>query len=107
MNNDKIIQTICGGLFGLLIFVAFFLMFGWATLKGDLIFSGGRIRGRLARVLGVIGLLGITAGAYLAISVLVFNTQPPFTSVASFLFGLFIVVFLGVRFLSIFFWHSK
>ena len=107
MNNSEMTQTICGGLVGLLIYVAFFLMFGWAMLKGELIFHGGRIRGKLARVIGVIGLLGITAGAYLAISIFVFNTQPPFAWVAGILFGLFIIVALGVRFLSVFFWHSN
>jgi len=107
MNNPQIIQTICGALFGLLVFSAFSLMFGRAVWKGDLIFHGGRIRGKLARILGVIGLLGIISGAYLAVSNLVFNTQPPFASIASLLFILFVVVLLGVRFLSIFFWHSE
>jgi hypothetical protein len=102
MNNGEIIQTISGGLIVLLVFIAFFFMFGWAALKGDLIFRDGRIRGRLARVIGVIGLLGVTAGAYLAIGVLVFDTQPPFASLAGFLFVLFFVVALGMRFLTIF-----
>jgi hypothetical protein len=99
-------QSICGGIFALIVFIAFFLMFGWAVLKGDLIFHGGRIRGRAARVIGVIGLLGIVAGAYLAISVLVFDVQPPFASLSGLLFGLFVVVTLAVRILLVFFWHS-
>ena len=99
--------AIFGGLVGLLLYIAFFLMFGRAILKSDLIFHGGRIRGRLARIIGVIGLLGITAGAYLGINVLVFKIEPPFASVALVLFGLFIVVALAVRLLSIFFWHSN
>ena len=107
MHDSDMTQTICGGLISVLFYIVFFLMFGWATWNGDLIFHGGRIRGRLARVIGVIGLLGITAGAYLGISFFVFNLEPPFAGVASFLFGLFVIVVLVVRFLSIFFWRSK
>jgi len=107
MNNSEIIKTICGGLFGLAVFIAFLLMFGWAAWKGDFIFRFGRIRGRLARIIGVIGLLGMAAGAYLVIGFYVFHTTPPFVSVAGFLFGLLLVMLLVVRFLSLFFWHSK
>lgn len=107
MNNSQILQSICGGIIGLLVFIMFGLMFGWAVAKGDFIFHYGRIRGKLARLIGVIGLLGITAGAYLAISYLVFDTQPPFVSLASFLFGIFFIVMIVVRFLSLFFWRSK
>ena len=108
MEASEITQTyLCGGLFGLLVYLIFFIMFGWAVLKGDFIFHSGRIRGGLARAIGVIGLVGITAGAYLAVSFLVFDTEPPFASTASFLCGLLFVVLLVVRFLSLFLWHSK
>jgi hypothetical protein len=108
MNISEIIQTICGVLFGLLVFIAFLLMFSWAVLKGEFIFSSGKIRGKLARIIGVIGLLGMIAGIYLAVSILVFHIeQPPLASIANFFFVLLIVVLLAVRFLSLFFWRSK
>lgn len=100
-------QSICGGLFVVVVFITFLVLFGWAVLKGDLIFHGGRIHGRVARVIGVIGLLGIIAGAYLAISVLVLGIQPTFAPLASLLLGFFVVVIVAVRFLSVFFWHSN
>lgn len=107
MTNSETILTLCGGLIGLLFFIAFFLMFGWAILKDDFFFHYGRIHGRLARVIGVIELLGITAGAYLAISFLIFDTEPPFAYVAALLFGIFFFTLLVVRFLAILLWHSN
>ena len=82
-------------------------MFIWAVWKGNFIFHGGRIRGRLARVIGVIGLAGMAAGTYLMVSLFVFKTPPPFASFAGFLLGLLLVTLLVVRFLSMFMWHSK
>ncbi|HJR78598.1 MAG TPA: hypothetical protein VJ821_00915 [Anaerolineales bacterium] len=107
MNSTEIIPTICGSLFGTLIYVLFFWMFFRAIVKNELVFHGGTIRGSLARIIGVIGIVGIQAGAYLVISLLIFDTEPPGMPVAAFLFGLFCVVMIGVRFLSIFFWHTK
>ncbi len=104
---SEILQTLCGILFGLLVFIGFLVMFGWAAFKGELIFNSGRIRGKPARVIGVIGLLGTTAGVYLAISLLVFHTEPPFESVTGFFVLLTFAIMLVLRFLSIFFWHSK
>ena len=107
MDNNKIIEYVCGGLFGTAVYVGFLLMFIWATWKSDFIFHYGRIRGRLARVIGIIGLIGMAAGTYLAVSLLVFDTTPPFAPVAGFLFGLLIVMLLVVRFLALFMWHEK
>lgn len=100
-------QAVCGSLISIVFFIVFFIMYFRAITKNELIFRGGVIRGKLARVLGVIGLLGISAGAYLATGYLVFNTEPPGVMVAAFLFGMFVIMALSVRFLSIFFWHSK
>ena len=113
MNYSEIIQTICGGSFSILIYVMFFWMFYLAIFKKDFTFHGGRIHGQLARILGIIGMLGITAGGYLAISYLVFHTEPPLMPVAAFLFALFGFMAIGVRFLSGFFgllktlWHLR
>ncbi len=107
MDNNEIIKYICGGLFGTALYVGFLLMFIWAAWKGVFIFHYGRIRGRLARVIGVIGLIGMAAGTYLTVSLLVFDTTPPFAGIASFLLGLLIVMLLVVRFLALFMWHEK
>jgi hypothetical protein len=112
MDSSEIIIPVCGGLIGLVVFSGLFLMFGWATLKRDLFFHGGRIQGKMARLIGVIGLLGLTANAYIGIYILAFKTQPPFALAAIFLSILFIVVVLGMRIFSIFsgikkFCHKK
>ena len=107
MNNDEIIKYICGGLFGAALYVGFLLMFIWAAWKGDFIFHYGRIRGKLARVIGVIGLIGMAAGTYLMVSLFVFDTTPPFAAIAGVLLGLAMIMLLVVRFLALFMWHEK
>ena len=107
MINHEILQSIFGWLFAIIVYVGFFFMYFRAITKHELLFHGGIIRGRLARVLGVIGLSGITAGAYLAISTEILHLQePPGFPLAVGLFILFVVMGLTTRFLSIFFWHS-
>ncbi len=107
MNNNEIIPKICTGLFGTALYIGFLVMFIWATWKGDFIFHGGRIRGKLARIIGIVGLIGMAAGTYLVVSLFVFKITPPLASIASLLLGLLFVMLLVVRFLSIFKWHSK
>jgi hypothetical protein len=107
MNNNEIIQNICGGLFGTALYVGFLLMFIWAAWRGDFIFHYGRIRGKLARVIGVIGLIGMAAGTYLMASLFIFDTIPPFAAVAGFLLGLLFVMLFVIRFLALFMWHEK
>ncbi len=104
MNNTEVI---CGGLIGSLAYIAFLVMFVWAVWKGDFIFHYGRIRGKLARGIGVIGLVGMAAGTYLVVSHFVFGITPPFAPVAGFLLGLLIVMLLVVRFLALFMRHEK
>ncbi len=104
MNNSEII---CGGLISSLVYIGFLIMFVWAVWKGDFIFHYGRIRGKLARVIGAIGLLGMAAGAYLFVGNAVFDTNPPLASIAWFLVGLLIVMLFVVRFLALFMWHEK
>ena len=77
-------------------------MFFRAIFKNELIFRGRRIRGRLAQILGVIGMLGITAGGYLVIGLKVFHTEPPFIPVAVILFALFVFMSFVLRLWSIF-----
>jgi hypothetical protein len=100
MNSNEIIKYICGGLFGTALYAGFLLMFIWAVWKGDFIFHNGRIRGKLARVIGIIGLIGMAAGTYLTVSLFVFDTTPPFAAIAGFLLGLLIVTLLVARFLA-------
>ncbi len=107
MGNNEIAQNFCLGLFGVAVYIGFLVMFTWATWKGDFIFHGGRIRGKLARVIGIFGLIGMTAGSYLLVSIFIFKTKPPFAPLAGLLLGLTFVMVLVVRFLSIFMWHQK
>jgi len=107
MGNNDIAQNICLGLFGVTVYIGFLVMFIWAVWKNDFIFHGGRIRGKLARVIGIIGLIGMTAGTYLLVSIFIFKTTPPFAPFAGLLFGLTLVMVLVMRFLSIFMWHQK
>ena len=104
MNNGNVI---CGGLIGSLAYIGFLVMFTWAVWKGEFIFHYGRIRGKFARVVGIIGLIGMAAGTYLMVSIFVFDKTPPFASIAGFLVGLLIVMLLVVRFLALFMWHEK
>ena len=107
MGNNEITQNICLGLFGVAVYIGFLVMFTWGAWKGDFIFHGGRIRGKLARIIGIIGLIGMTAGTYLLVSIFIFKTTPPLASFAGLLFGLTVVMVLVVRFLSVFMWHQK
>jgi hypothetical protein len=56
LNYSEIVQKICWGLFGLAVFIGFLLMFAGAVWKGEFIFHGGHIRGKLARAIGLIGM---------------------------------------------------
>ena len=105
--NSEITKNICGGLVGILVYFIFLFWFGWTTWNSDFIFHGGRIRGKLARAIGIIGLVGMAAGTYLMISLFIFKTTPPLASLAGFLLGLFFVTMVVVRVLSIFMWHKK
>ena len=105
MKNNEIIYNICFGLFGVVLYIGFLLMFIRATWKGDFIFHGGRIRGKLAKIIGGFGLIGMAAGTYLLIGHVFFDTQPPFASTAWFLVGLMLVILFIVKTLALFMWH--
>jgi hypothetical protein len=107
MDNSEIAKTLCMGLWGLIVFVGFLLMFLWAVWKGEFIFSSGKIRGTFARIIGVIGLMGLTAAAYWVIGSWALESNLPFTRLAGFVAALLVVFLLVIRFLSLFFWHSK
>ncbi len=107
MGNNEVTQNVCLGLFGVSVYIGFLVMFTWAAWKGDFIFHGGRVHGKLARVIGIIGLIGMMAGTYLLVSLFIFKTTPPLASFAGLLFGLSFVMVLVVRFLSVFMWHQK
>lgn len=104
MGSEKIELTFLGGLFGTIVIIAFFTMYIHAINKKELLFHGGRIHGKSARVLGVIGLAGLLGGVYLLVSYLVFKIEEPFGwPVAAILFSLFVLINFTLRFLSIFF----
>jgi len=103
LNYGDIVKTIFLGFVGL----AFFLMFVWAVWKGEFIFHGGYIRGKVARAIGIIGLVGMAAGLYLIVSFWAFKTTSRLALFAGLLCGLSLVILLAVRFLSIFIRHSK
>jgi hypothetical protein len=106
MDNKEIIQNICLGLFGAAVLIGFLMMFILGIWKSDFGFHGGRIRGKLARLVGVIGLVGIAAGTYLSVSLFLFDTTPPLATVAGLLVLLLIITLLMVRFLAIFMRHK-
>ncbi len=107
MSIREITAYTCSGLVGALVYFMFLFWFGWAAWKGVFPTQFSIIRGNAARAIGIMGVIGTTAGAYLAVSLLVFNTNPPYKSVAGFLFGLPFIVLLILRFLSLFMWHEK
>ncbi len=107
MSIREITAYTCSGLVGALVYFMFLFWFGWAAWKGVFLTKFSIIRGNTARAIGIIGVLGTTAVAYLAVGSFVFNTNLPFTSAAWFLICLLIIVLLIVTFLSLFMWHEK
>ena len=98
MDTNEIIRIIFGTLFGVLLYVGFIMMFVRAAWKGDFVFRYGRIRGKLAKIIGWVGMLGMVAGTYLAVSIFVFDTTPPLAIIAGFLVGLLFLTLLLVKF---------
>ena len=107
MSIREVVAYIWSGLVGALIYFMFLFWFGWAVWKGVFLTKFSVIRGNAARAIGIIGVIGTTAGAYLALGSFVFNTNLPFESVASLLFCLFVIALLIVTFLSLFTWREK
>ena len=107
MSIREVTAYICSGLVGVLIYFMFLFWCGWSVWKGVFLTKFSVIRGNTARAIGIIGVIGTTAGAYLALDSFVFNTNLPFTSVASLLFCLFVIALLIVTFLSLFMWREK
>jgi hypothetical protein len=106
MNNSQLAGKLVVGILGLLFYALCFSLFHRAIFREEFIFRGGIIRGSLVRILGIIGMLGITAGAYLGISFAVFHVEPPGMPVAMFLLIFFGFMMISLKFLSIF-WHPK
>ena len=106
MDKNQIVGYLIVGILGLFFYLLFFFTFHKAIFKEELVFRGGIIRGRLARILGIIGMLGIIAATYLGISIAVFHFEPPGKPVAMFLLLVFAAMMIILRFLSIF-WHPK
>ncbi len=104
MTSDKILTT-CSGLLGFLVFLLLLFWFGWSTWKSDFNFQYGRVQGKLARAIGIIGILGTISGGYLVVSLLISYKNPFLATVTGLLFGIFIVVLFLVRFFSFFMRH--
>lgn len=102
MNSNELLKTICTGLLVFIMWLALLFMHIRAIVKKEYLFHGGIIRGKLAQIIGVTGTIGISAGVYLAICLLVFHIEPPGTFVAISLFAFFIIMALSIRFFSIF-----
>ena len=106
MDNGEIFSTICGVSVGIVFFSLFLLMFVQAIRRGKLVFHGGIIYGWPARVVGVIGLLGIVSCLYLILGYEVFHTELPCTPVAIFLMCLASFILLALKFTSVF-WRRR
>ena len=107
MSNTEIIKTICFVIFGFIVWSALLYMYIRAIINKELLFRGGVIRGVFAQIIGIIGVVGITAGVYLGFCLFVLNIKPPGIYFALSLIGLFFITAFGVRFLSIFLKRSK
>lgn len=107
MSNTEIIKTICSGLFGFIVWLVLLYMYIRAIINKQLLFHGGVIRGVLARIIGIIGVVGITAGAYLGCCLFILNIKPPGIYFALSLIVLFFITAFVLRFLSIFLKRSK
>ncbi|PKN91170.1 MAG: hypothetical protein CVU44_20635 [Chloroflexi bacterium HGW-Chloroflexi-6] len=101
MISEEVTQTICAGLLGAALYLRVFWMFGEAALRGVFAFRADEIQGKPARVIGVIGLLGMLSFLYIGLGVYL-DTQPPLWPVAGFFAALMVVMVLALGIFAIF-----
>lgn len=99
--SEEAVLSICAGLLGAALYLRVFWMFGEAAFRGVFIFRLGDIDGKPARVIGVIGLLGMVSFAYLGVGVYL-DRQPPLWPLAGFFLALAVVMVLAVSIFGLF-----
>lgn len=101
MMPEEVIQSVCIGLLGGLLYIRLLWMFGEAAWRGVFSFRLGEIQGNPARLIGVIGLLGMVSFAYLGVGVYL-DSQPPLWLLAGFFLALAVVMVLAVSIFGLF-----
>ena len=101
MMSEDVTLTICAGLLGAALYLRVLWMFGEAAFRGVFAYRLGEIQGKPARVIGVIGLLGMVSFAYLGVGVY-FDIRPPLWLLAGFFLALMVVMVLAVSIFGLF-----
>ncbi len=101
MMSEEITQTVCAGLLGAALYLRVLWMFGEAALRGVFAFRADEIEGKPARVIGVIGLLGMVSFLYIGFGVYLDN-QLPLWPVAGFFVALTVVMVLALGIFALF-----
>lgn len=99
--SEAVVQSVCAGLLGAALYLRAFWMFGEAAWRGVFAYRLGEIQGKPARVIGIIGLLGMISFAYLGIG-FYFDSRPPLWLLAGFFLALAVVMVLAVSILGLF-----
>lgn len=99
--SDEVIQSVCAGLLGAALYLRVLWMFGEAAFRGVFAYRLGEIQGKPARVIGVIGLLGMVSFAYLGVGVY-FDIRPPLWLLAGFSMALAVLIVLAVSIFGLF-----
>jgi hypothetical protein len=93
--SEEVIQSVCAGLLGGALYLRVLWMFGEAAFRGVFSYRLGEIRGKPARAIGVVGLLGMVSFAYLGVGVYL-DRQPPLWPLAGFFLALAVLMVLAV-----------
>lgn len=99
--SDEGVQLVCAGLLGAFFYARFFFMFYEAALRGSFSFRLGEINGNPARVIGIIGLLGLISALYIGLSDFL-EIRLPLWPVASVFLALAVLMVLVVGIWGIF-----
>jgi sterol desaturase/sphingolipid hydroxylase (fatty acid hydroxylase superfamily) len=101
MMSEEVTQTVCAGLLGAALYLRVLWMFGEAAFRGVFAYRLGEIQGKPARVIGVIGVLGMVSLLYIGLGVEL-NRQLPLWLVAGFFLALMVVMVLAVSLFGLF-----
>ena len=99
--SEELTEMVCAGLLGAALYLRVLWMFGEAAFRGVFAYRLGEIQGKLGRVIGVIGLLGMVSFAYLGVGVYL-DRQLPLWLVAGFFLALMVVMVLAVSLFGLF-----